>query len=108
MPKLAVAPKSYTTRWDTIQPIRNLDVIALQIDILSITIAVMGVVLAIIGFLGYQTIRAAAEAKADEVATEVASRAMALHMPNVPGTSAGTQAPVEPGEVTLLTTEEGE
>lgn len=83
----------------------GIDVIAIQLDILSLIIAVMGIGLAVMGFIGYQAIKAAAIARADEVATA----AFALHMEKYKsGTDGGTQPPIEPGDVTELTDEKGE
>lgn len=87
------------------QPVSNgIDVIAIQLDILSLVIAVVGVGLAVMSFIGYQSIKAAAIAMADKVATD----AFALHMEkrDKAGTDGGTQPPIEPGDVTELTDEE--
>lgn len=93
------------------EPIQSgIDVISIQLDILSLIVGVVGVALAVFGFFGYQAIKAGAEdaairsatAKADEVAT----RAVALHMQNIPGTDSGTQQPVEPEILTEITEEE--
>lgn len=91
----------------------GIDVISIQLDILSLIIGVVGVALAVMSIIGYQSIKAAAEAAAIQAATakadEVATEAVALHMQNIPGTNEGTQAPVEPGVATELTAdEEGE
>ncbi len=83
----------------------GVDVIAIQLDILSLVVALVGIGLAVMSIIGYQSIKAAAIAKADEVATA----AFALHMESKdkPGTG-GThpQPPIEPGDVTELTEEE--
>lgn len=93
------------------EPIQSgIDVISIQLDILSLVVAVVGIALAVMGFIGYQAIKSgaeaaaikAAEAKADEIATS----AVALHMQNIRGTDGGAQPPVEPGDVTELTSEE--
>lgn len=98
-------------RASSFQPIANsqpvssgIDVIAIQLDILSLVIAVVGIGLAVMSFIGYQSIKAAAIAKADEVATA----AFALHMEkrDKAGTDGGTQPPIEPADVTELTEEE--
>lgn len=82
----------------------GIDVIAIQLDILSLVIAVVGLGLAAMSFIGYQAIKAAALARADEVATA----AFALHMEkrDKAGTDGGTQAPIEPDEVEEITEEE--
>ena len=82
----------------------GIDVIAIQLDILSLVIAVVGIGLAVMSIIGYQAIKAAAIAKADEVATA----AFALHMSkrDKSGTDGGTQLPVEPGDLIELTEEE--
>lgn len=86
----------------------GIDIIAIQLDILSLVIAVVGIGLAVMSIIGYQAIKAAAIAKADEVATA----ALALHIEKQDkagtsnGTDGGTQAPIEPGDLTQLTAEE--
>lgn len=87
------------------QPVSSgIDVIAIQLDILSLVIAVVGIGLAVMSFIGYQSIKAAAIAKADEVATA----AFALHMAqrDKTGTDGGTQPPIEPDDLVELTEEE--
>jgi hypothetical protein len=88
----------------------GIDVISIQLDILSLIIAVVGVALAVFGVVGYQAIKAGAEAMASKVAgakaDEVATAAIALHMQNMPGTDGGTQLPIEPEQVVELTEEE--
>lgn len=87
------------------QPLQDgLDVIAIQLDILSLIVAVVGIGLAVAGVVGYQSIKAAATAKADEVATA----AFALHMAKKDknGTDGSPQPSVEPGDVVELTEEE--
>lgn len=88
----------------------GIDVIAIQLDILSLVVAVVGVGLGVAGFVGYQAIKSGAEAAAIKAATEkadaVATKAIALHMQNIPGTDEGTQEPVKPGDLTELNDEE--
>jgi hypothetical protein len=87
------------------QPLPSgIDVISIQLDILSLVIAVAGIGLAVAGVVGYQAIKAAAIARADEVATA----AIALHIArqDKTGTDSGTQAPVEPVDVVEITKEE--
>jgi hypothetical protein len=88
----------------------GIDVISIQLDILSLIIGVVGVALAVFGFVGYQAIKAGAEAMASKIAAakadEVATAAIALHMQNMPGTDGGTQPLIEPEQVVELTEEE--
>jgi hypothetical protein len=91
----------------------GINVIAIQLDILSLFISVSGIGLAVMGFVGYQSVKSGAESAAREVAAakadQVATAAVALHMQSIKngtGTDHGTQAPVEPGDVTPLTAEE--
>jgi hypothetical protein len=87
------------------QPLRDgLDIIAIQLDILSLVIAVAGIGLAVAGVIGYQAIKAAAIAKADEVAS--AAIALYLQGQDKTGTDGGTQVPIEPGDLVELTEEE--
>lgn len=92
------------------EPASSLEVVSLQIDILSLVIAVVGIALAVMGFIGYQAIKSGAEAvaiqTAEAKADEIATRAVALHMQNIPGTDGSTQALIEPDEVSELTEEE--
>lgn len=82
----------------------GIDVLAIQLDILSLLIAVVSIGLAFAGVVGYQSIKAAATAKADEVATA----AFALHMANKDktGTDGGTQPPIEPSGVVEIKSDE--
>lgn len=88
----------------------GIDMIAIQIDILSLIIAVMGIGLAVMSIIGYQSIKAGAEAAAIKTASakadEIATRAVALHMQNIPGTDGVTQPSIEPDDVLELTEEE--
>lgn len=51
----------------------SLDSLSLQLDILSLTMAAVGIALAAVGLFGYQTLREAAEARAERTAAEIAA-----------------------------------
>jgi uncharacterized membrane protein YidH (DUF202 family) len=90
----------------------SLDSLSLQLDILSLTMAAVGIALAAVGLFGYQTLKEAAEARAELAAIDVASKradeiataAVAKHfqnMLNAGGLSAPTQgATTQLGNVT--------
>lgn len=90
----------------------SLDSLSLQLDILSLTMAAVGIALAAVGLFGYQTLREAAEARAERTAAEIAARradeiataAIAKHLENIQidegFARANQSATVELGSVT--------